>query len=293
MSGAQQTCPFCDWYRWQDIPDQMVGDHRDEILEHVARSLQWEWQVHATEMHPFHAADQQCLTVGAFTSWVTGERTTSQVDVETPPGEGEGETVGVNLPTITPEQAKQLAEAVEHTMITVADSIQHFAEHAVPAIRAAQETLTDGLRRIVEQSVERRSADVLRSAATLAPGTRGPEFWKNLYGNTPVVQPSCQCDGTRSAHLRGDPGCLFLDAAGTLNPDDLRASQQRWAERFAGEVGTGGVRVDPLQRGQRETWIEPGAQELRPFGTVDAEICSNCQRLTGEPHGLPSCAELS
>lgn len=199
MSGAQQTCPYCTWYRWQDIPDQMVGDHRDEILEHVARSLQWEWQVHATEMHPAEAVTEECLTTAAFTSWVTGERATSKVDVETPPGEGEGETVGVNPLALTPDQAKQLAESMAGTLATIADGIQNWATQMVPAIRAAAEGATKAV----------RSAGCQCESSVI--GWHLPGAVGCLYRDQaarPLIH-TCTCDGFESGHLRGSVGCIL------------------------------------------------------------------------------------
>lgn len=235
MSAARQTCPLCEWHRWVELPGGLTDTVRDTLLTHVSRSLQWEWQAHVMREHsPEMVNAYDVLTLAGFDGWVAQEGQTATVE-ETPPSEGEGQTVRVNLnlPVITPEQARNLADAVERTMVSAAEGIQRFAEQMVPALHAAQAQLVDGLRELVEQRPGRTN--------------------------------TCRCNGGHDAHEPGADGCLFKPY---VQPDDLLASQQRWAERF-------------------------GAPPVVPYGRVDAEICSNCQRLAGEPHGLPSCAELS
>lgn len=247
MSGVRQTCTSCGWSRHVELRQTADREYDDLIARHVARSLQWEWQVHMKDVHPMLAAAWDCLKPAGYDDWVKQESTQQVLKQETPPDEGGGQTVGVNLPTITPHQAKQLADTIEHTMLTAAEGIQRFAEHMVPALHSAQEQIVNNLRAIVEQrpgrspdctcggapsghqpgqegclygvAVDLTSTRILKDAAQLAPGARSPEFWQNLYSQVPVAQPQCLCDGTGVAHRRGDPSCLFLDAEGTLNPD--------------------------------------------------------------------------
>lgn len=264
MNHIRQTCPLCGWARSACAPQTAAAEADELVARLVGRALQWEWQVHMKDEHAPLAAAYECLTPGAFNDWVAQEGQAPARE-ETPPSEGVGQTVRFDLPTITPEQARNLADTIERTMISAAEGIQRFAEAMVPTLNAAQEQLVNGLRAIVEQRPGRRlgctcnggkgdhqpgqegclyrvaqavdltSTRILKDAAQLAPGARNPEFWRDLYGQVPV---------------------------------------------------------DPLAPADREVWVEPGGYSA-PFGTVDAEICSNCQRLAGEPHGMPSCTELS
>lgn len=236
---------MCSWSRFVRVPQTTDREFDELISRHVGRSLQWEWQVHMKDEHAPLAAAYECLTPGAFDDWVSQEGAPS-VPQETPPSEGEGYSVRANPPgTITPEQARNLADAVERTMISAAEGIQRFAEHMVPALHSAQETLIKGLRDLVEQQ-------------------RG--------------QPApCACGGV-SGHCPGDKGCLFRP----IPVGQANLTRTFWRNLY-GPV--------PAVHVQRD--LDDGVPGDRPYGTVDAEICSNCQRLSGEPHGLPSCLELS
>lgn len=233
MSHVQQTCPLCNWARFVRVPQTADREYDELIARHVARSLQWEWQTHVARDHGEKMAHAYAaLTVDAFDGWVIGEGR-SRVTEEMPPSEGGGQTVGVNRPIITPDQARNLADAVEQTIVSAADQVQRFAEVMVPALHAAQETLTKGLRELVEQRPGRTA--------------------------------TCSCGGVLD-HCPGDAGCL------------LRPIPAGKANLISGQWRLEGI-------------VE--APNNRPYGTVETEICSNCQRLAGEPHGLPSCGELS
>jgi hypothetical protein len=247
VSGVAQQCPWCDWARFLHLPQTADPEFDELIARHVARSLQWEWQAHAVREHMPEADQDECLTYMAFDAWVASESDpgTHTQTTEKPPKKGGGKTVRVNTPGITPDQARNLAYAVERTMVSAAEGIQRFADQMVPALYAAQAQLVNGLRDLVDQR------------------------WTSWAS-------ACRCNGGHDAHQAGADGCLFKPY---VQPDDLLASQQRWAERF-GAVAQVGLRQD-------------GYRADRPYGTVEAEICGNCQRLAGEPHGLPSCAEHS
>lgn len=243
MSGVHQVCPSCSWSRYVTLPQTADREFDDLITRHVARSLQWEWQVHAVDAHPMEAAAWESLSTGAYHDWVKGEGVMADTK-ETPPSKGGGQTVGVNVPTITPDQAKQLAQAVEHTLIATADQIQRFAEQMVPALHDAQETLTNHLRQLVEQRP----------------------------GRTNI----CRCEGGHDAHEPGAPGCLFrANPSSTVNLTQL----------FLKHLHEATPQVVLMTAEQ--------LREFAPFGVVSAELCSNCQRLMGEPHALPSCEELT
>lgn len=259
MSHVQQTCPLCSWDRFVRVPQTTDPEFDDVIARHVARSLQWEWQAHVMREHsPEMVNAYDVLTLAGFDHWVAQEGQQPTME-ETPPAEGVGQTVRANLPTITPEQAKQLADAVERTMISAAEGIQRFAEHMVPALNAAQEQIVNGLRDLVEK--QRQHA-------------------------------GCTCNGGPGDHQPGQDGCLY-QVAGIVDLTSTRiladaaklapgAGTPEWWQKLYGAV--------PLHV-QRD--LADGVPGDRPYGTVDAEICSNCQRLAGKPHGLPSCLELS
>lgn len=252
MSHVQQTCPLCNWSRFVRVPQTADREFDDVIARHVGRSLQWEWQAHVMREHSSEMVNAyDVLTLAGFDTWVEQEGQERTVE-ETPPSEGEGYTVGVNHPIITPDQARNLADAVERTMVSAAEGIQHFAEQMVPALHAAQAQLVNGLRELVEQRPGRTNA--------------------------------CRCNGGHDAHEPGADGCLFKPY---VQSDDLLASQQRWAKRF-GAVAQVGLRQDA--KDWRRRWDETSpAADVAPFGRVTSEVCSCCLRVQGEPHQFPNC----
>ena len=224
MSHTQQTCPLCGWERLVRVPQTADREFDELIARHVGRSLQWEWQVHMKDRHAPLAAAYECLTPGAFDDWVQQEGACVVLQ-ETPPSEGGGKTVGVNLPVITPEQAKALAEAMEHVITSATQGIQRFAETMVPALHSAQEQLTDGLRAIVEQHPGRRLGCACNGGqGDHQPGQEGclfrpipaeqvsltRRFWENLYG--PVPQGVVQVQRDLSQGLPGDRPYGTVDA---------------------------------------------------------------------------------
>jgi hypothetical protein len=232
MSHVQQTCPMCSWSRFLRVPQTSDRDFDDLIARHVGRSLQFEWLAHVETYHPPMDPSEYVLTSQAFEDWVRQEAAHPQKE-ETPPGEGGGQTVGANLPVITPQQAKALAETIEHTMVTVADSVQRFAEQLVPTLHTAQEQIVNGLRALVEQRPGRRldctcnggqgdhqpggDGCLFKPQSLAEINVTGQNFWRGLYGPVPAVQPECDC-GTEATHLTGDPGCRLRP----VHPDEQR-----------------------------------------------------------------------
>lgn len=199
MSHVQQTCPQCSWERFVRVPETEDPEFDDLIARHVARSLQWEWLAHWENEHEDQDTAEYVLISVAFADWVRQEGAPADKQ-ETPPGEGEGETVGVNPLALTPDQAKQLAETMAGTLATIADGIQNWATQMVPAIRAAAEGATKAV----------RSAGCQCESSVIGwhlPGTRGC-LYRDQAAQT-LSPHVCTCDGFESGHVRGSVGCVL------------------------------------------------------------------------------------
>lgn len=253
MSGCQQTCPRCDWSRWVTLPDRLTVDEAEQMAHYVARALQWEWLAHWEDEHLQADPPEYTLISVAFADWVRQEGRKPPTE-EIPPNEGGGQTVRMRPPTLAPEQAKQLSESMGATMATIADSIQNWATHMVPAIRAAADSATAAVRAsgcqcqssVIGWHLPGAHGCLYRDEAN--PLAIDQERWRQRFAGE-TTSGGCSCQGV-AGHQRGSVGCMFKDAEGTLNVEAAPAT---------------------------------------PYGRVGSEVCACCLRVQGEPHQFPNC----